>query len=148
MQGASGYVPRSAALYWAEHIEEMDMVEKDHAWRKRVRKPVEVAVITIFLALVVVVIIGYIWKWGWTGLSQKTLWHWLQLLIIPVVLAVGGYLFDYTTSRTEREVAIDRQRQEAVQTFVDKISELLLHEDLRDENYKGEARTIVRAMSE
>ena len=75
----------------------------------------------------------------------RTLWDWLQLLIIPAVLAVGGYLFNYTTSRTEREVATDRQRQEALQTFIDKISELLLHEDLRNPDYKGEARTIIRA---
>lgn len=75
----------------------------------------------------------------------KTLWDWLQLLIIPAVLAVGGYLFNYSTSKTEREVATDSQRQEALQIFIDKISDLLLHENLRDDNYNGEAPTIIRA---
>ncbi|MGZ3611524.1 MAG: hypothetical protein ACXVBU_15830, partial [Ktedonobacteraceae bacterium] len=56
----------------------------------------------------------------------KTLWDWLQLLIIPVVLALGGYLFTYTTGRTEREIASDRQCEEALQAYIDKISELLL----------------------
>ena len=27
---------------------------------------------------------------GWTGFKTKTLWDWMNLLIIPVALAVGG----------------------------------------------------------
>lgn len=55
------------------------------------------------------------------------------------MLAAGGYLFTFTISRnerkaadrrnqTEREIAQDNQREAAVQEYIDKISELLLHE--------------------
>ncbi len=40
----------------------------------------------------------------------KTLWDLLQLLIIPAVLAVGGYLFSLTVSRNEQK-ASDRHNQ-------------------------------------
>ena len=41
----------------------------------------------------------------------KTLWDWMQLLIIPVVLAVAAYLFNLATSHTEHKIAEDKQRR-------------------------------------
>src|SRR5205807_2538226 len=74
---------------------------------------------------------------------------------IPVVLAIGGYLFTLTTSRnerkvadrhnqTEREIAQDNQRAAALQDYIDKMSELLLHEKLRESLPESEARTVAR----
>jgi len=85
----------------------------------------------------------------------KTLWDWLQLLIIPVVLAVGGFVINLTISRgeqeatkqrakTEREIAEDNQREAALQEYIDKMSELLLHEDLRGSDPEKEVRKIAR----
>ncbi len=68
----------------------------------------------------------------------KTLWDWLQLLIIPAVLAVGGYVFTYTTSRN------DRQREAALKEYFEKMSELLLHENLRHSDPDAEVRKIAR----
>src|SRR5205823_13603260 len=73
----------------------------------------------------------------------KTLWDLLQLLIIPVVLTVGGLWFNQRQkereqretdqrAKTEREIAEDNQRQTALQDYIDKISELLLHEHLSE----------------
>ena len=28
---------------------------------------------------------------AWSGFSDKTLWDWLQLLIVPLVLVIGGF---------------------------------------------------------
>ena len=85
----------------------------------------------------------------------KTLWDWLQLLIIPTVLAVGGYVINLTISRgeqeatkqraiTEREIANDNQREATLQGYIDKMSELLLHEKLRQSPQTEEVRTIAR----
>ena len=91
-----------------------------------------------------------------TGLGQKTLWDWLALLIIPTVLAIGGYLFNFTTTRTskeatrqrdqtERDLTSDNQREAALQSYIDKISELLLLEKrLRESQPDDEVRTIAR----
>ncbi len=87
-------------------------------------------VLVVLLALLVVIILGYSFNWSWTGLHGRTLYDWLQLLIIPAVLAVGGYLFNYTTTRaeqrntqlrdqTEQEIASDSQRETALQAYID-----------------------------
>jgi len=85
----------------------------------------------------------------------KTLWDWLQLLIIPAVLAVGGYLFNYTTSKneqqstqlrdqTERDIAADNQREAALQAYIDKMSELLLAQNLRNASEDEEVQKIAQ----
>jgi uncharacterized protein YjbI with pentapeptide repeats len=85
----------------------------------------------------------------------KTLWDLLQLLIIPLVLAIGGFFINLTISRgeqeatrqrakTEREIADDNQKEEAIQTYLNIMSELLLHEKLRDSQQTDEVRTIAR----
>ena len=124
------------------------MVARFRSWWENIRKPRDAVLITLLVVLItlfVVILLGYIFHWDWTGLSQKTLWDWLQLLIIPAVLAVGGYLFIYTTSRneqraieqraqskrdaaekraqTERDIALDNQRETALQSYIDKLSE-------------------------
>jgi len=135
--------------------------------------PVATMMITLLVAVIVLMllsILGYIYNWGWTGLAPyispphpqssdyqrgKTLWDWLQLLVIPVVLAIGGYFFNYTVSRnerkaadqrnqTEREIASDNQREQALQAYIDKMSELLLHENLRESKPEDEIRKIAR----
>lgn len=105
----------------------------------------EVAIIILSLvvltALIVVINLGYRLNWDWAGLRQKTLWDWLQLLIIPAVLAVAGYVINLTISRSEQEatkqwakseqeIALDNQREEALQAYIDKMSELLLKDHL------------------
>src|SRR5260370_34381068 len=42
----------------------------------------------------------------------KTLWDWLQLLIIPLVLAVIALLFNHATTRTEQKIATERYEQD------------------------------------
>jgi ABC-type dipeptide/oligopeptide/nickel transport system permease component len=89
------------------------MAERLHVLWHRIKRPLAVSIIPMFLVgLVVVIVLGYINNWPWTGLSPKahsfqgkTLWDWLQILIIPAVLAVGGYLFNLTVSRNERQAA-------------------------------------------
>ncbi len=95
------------------------------------------------LALIVGIIGGYLFHWNWTGLRQKTLWDWLQLLIIPAVLALAGYVINLTISRSEQEatkqrakteqgIAQDNQRETALQEYIDKMSELVFVNDIGD----------------
>src|SRR5216683_1680943 len=139
------------------------------SWWENICKPRDAVLITLLVVLItlfVVILLGYTFHWDWTGLSQKTLWDWLQLLIIPAVLAVGGYLFYYTASKneqrateqraqserdaaekraqTERDIALDNQRETALQSYIDKLSELLLHEKLRESKPEDEVRKIGR----
>ena len=123
------------------------MIARFRSWWKNTSKTLDVVVIlmlVVLVALVVVIVLGYTNNWSWAGLRGKTLYDWLQLLIIPVVLAVGGYLFNYTTSRTEREIASDQQRGDTLQAYIDSMSALLLEKNLRNSAEEDEVRTIAR----
>jgi len=120
--------------------------------RFRSRGAIVVAVIVLVVAIALIFVEVRVYGTGFTG---KTLWDWLQLLIIPAVLAIGGYLFTFTISRnerkaadthnqTEREIAQDNQREAALQEYIDKMSELLLHEKLRESQPGDEVRKIAR----
>lgn len=81
--------------------------------------------------------------WEWTGFGEKKLWDWMQLLFIPVVLALGGYLF--TLAQDARQQAIEEQRAQdaALQSYFDQMGALLENGDLRDS--ESEARGLARA---
>ncbi|SRR5258708_9209395 len=139
------------------------------SWWQKTSKPLNAVIVTalvVLLALLVVIILGYIFNWPWTGLRERTLYDWLQLLIIPVVLALGGYLFNYTTNRNEqkatqlraqgereaaekqaqaeREIALDNQHEQALQAYIDGMSALLLEKNLRKSGEDDEVRNIAR----
>src|SRR5215472_15235918 len=90
-------------------------------------------------------------KWQWVGFSEKTLWDWLQLLgilAIPLVLALGTLWFStqqsqlsvallkkqhdtaLAMSQQQRDTALalakDQQREATLNTYLDRLSELLL----------------------
>ncbi len=41
---------------------------------------------TLGLAWAVTIVGGYAWHWTWTGYQGNTLWDWLQLLLLPLVI--------------------------------------------------------------
>jgi hypothetical protein len=54
--------------------------------RPRVLKRHVVAVTVLLCALVAVVIAGYLVPWNWTGFEGNTLWDWIQLVAVPLLL--------------------------------------------------------------
>ena len=88
--------------------------------------------------------------------AGKTLWDWLQLagtVAIPVVLAGGGYMLNQREQqraeereKAEQERAAENLREEALQTYFDRISELLLEKNLgQPDMEENPARDIARA---
>ena len=57
------------------------------------------------LFVAVVVFGGYYFEWKWTGYPKRTPWDWVDLSIVPVVLALGGYLFTRSETRRTEEIA-------------------------------------------
>ena len=97
-----------------------------------------VAIAIILVVVIALIIVGY--GFDWTGFKNgynqvtiirtisstnagtvtrteefqpgKALWDWLQLLIIPLVLAVGALLFNFANNRTEQNIAAQRYEQD------------------------------------
>src|SRR5215216_6104596 len=103
----------------------------------------------------------------WTGFRGKTVWDFLQLLIVPLMLAAIGFWFtaqqdarqqqienqraqqaqkiEGQRAEAERELADQRAQDEALQAYLDQMSGLLLERDLRDSAEDSEVRTLARA---
>lgn len=77
------------------------------------------------------------------GARAKTLWDWMDLLLVPGTLAAGAFLLNRWQKQNEIELENDRQRQAMLEAYYDKMSELLLEYKLR-ENKSAEARSIAR----
>jgi hypothetical protein len=103
------------------------------------------------LALIGVIVYGYAAKPGWAGVANKTLWDWLDLLIIPFVLAVGGtvggYFFTRSENRSAQAIAERRAQDQALQEYLNKMSDLLLDDKhpLRESKEDDEVRKLARA---
>jgi uncharacterized protein YjbI with pentapeptide repeats len=91
------------------------------------------------------VICGYLFGWKWTGLPRRTLWDWLDLLIVPAVLAIGGYWFAEQRAKTERHIEAQRTQETALQAFLDQITHSSAYSALRTAPASGHKRAAVRA---
>ncbi|SRR5579884_147138 len=107
-------------------------------------------------AFLTVLIGGYVFNWKWTGFADTTLWNWWQLLIWPVTIAIVGLVFNSKQSETsltvsEREHQTDlriaevRQQEEALQTYLDHLAELLLEKQLRNSLPGSDVQEVARA---
>ena len=148
--------------------------------RKQIKAHPKITILILFLlALSATILIGgYRLNWAWTGFTgeketYRTLYDWMQLLFIPVVLAIAGFWFNHRErkaaemrdeneektanmraieelrfqelhAQTEHEVAQDNQREGALQAYINEMSELLLHENLRKSEKDDEVRNIAR----
>lgn len=83
-------------------------------------------------------------QWGEkTGFQGKTLWDWLQLLIVPALLAGVALLFSVQSAQTQLRVAQDNQREAALQAYIDRMSEHILNDALRT-SADAELRSVAR----
>jgi uncharacterized protein YjbI with pentapeptide repeats len=78
-----------------------------------------------------------------------TLWDWMQLLVVPAVIAAGGVWFNRQQKARDDWVAERRAQDETLQAYLDDIGRLLLDGDhpLRDPDKGGEARVLARAQT-
>src|SRR5450755_2965569 len=119
----------------------------------------------LFLVCVSLVLTAYRFGWTATGFQGKTVWDWLQLLIVPLALALVAIMFNQANTRTERQIAqqrykhdeeiaqqryerdqqiaLDKQQEDLFQAYLDRISELLLKENLRT-SPSEEVRNVAR----
>jgi len=136
--------------------------------------------------LVLLLIGGYYWHWEWTGLDasrgpaknpkapfdyypSKTLWDWMQLLLIPAVLVVAGFLLNSAQQRRERDIAKEnraqdldiadknraqdldiaeaRQQEAALGEYLATMTTLLLDKELRKSAEGDEVRAAARAQT-
>lgn len=92
-----------------------------------------------------------------SGESQKkTPWDYIQLLIVPLILLVLGFGFTYWQNLTSTQVSVqqnltntqiaeDQQQDTILQTYLDKMSDLITNDHLKDPKLGSDARSIAQA---
>jgi len=109
------------------------MEASNSLWQQIRKHWVTILVAIILVAAIVLIVIEIIVNG--TGFQGKTLWDWLQLLgvlAIPVVVGFGAVWFTIRQGKVADAENKDNQREAALQAYIDKISELLLHEHLSE----------------
>ena len=92
-------------------------------------------------------------RWGFRGMTVR---DWLQLLIVPLALVLISFLFtmqqdarqqqtEDQRAQAERRLAEQSAQDEALQAYIDQLSDLLLEKDLRKSDEDSEVRTLARA---
>ncbi len=109
--------------------------------------------LVVVAVLVCLALLGY--QASWTGfpthkgpdgklLPPRLLWDWLDLLIVPVFLAIGAWLLDGSRRKSDQQVETDRQRQKTLEDYLTCMTDLLLKGSLRGPNADNSARAIAR----
>jgi uncharacterized protein YjbI with pentapeptide repeats len=94
----------------------------------------------------------------WTGFAGKTLWDWLQLLVIPLALAAIAFGLNYFAGERDqqredrravrdRAIAADGRREDALRAYLQQMSSLMLERNLRTSQRGSEVQAVARAFT-
>jgi hypothetical protein len=123
-----------------------------------------VAALVVALIVAALIYAGYQLPWvgfgDYTGSKDrfdraKTLWDWMDLLLVPFLLALGAWLLNRSARSRERQaeerrieeqqkVEEDRSREAALQTYLYRMTELI-RDRLRESEPMDTKRSIARA---
>lgn len=150
------------------------MAARLRIWLEKISNQFEVIFFGIlllaFVTVIIIIVCAYLFDWQWTGfvptyvksVSQsstgtpvitytpvpgKSLWDWMTLILADIVTILAAYLTSAYSNRqkeAELQIASDKQRDDALQAYIDKMSELLLEKQLRESQPEAEVRKIAR----
>lgn len=86
----------------------------------------------------------------------KTLWDWISLLIVPLVLALAAFWFNRSENRyalklqermehEAREIESRREQETILQAYLDHMTHLLLDKGLRSSKFGDEVQAVAQA---
>ena len=124
------------------------------------------------LASSVFIVLAYRHRWRWTGFAEtrrtkaededlqraKTLWDWLQLLVVPLALAGLAFLLNNSQSNREQRLegqrerrqeatAADAAREEALRAYLTQMSGLMLDRSLLQSRPGDDVRAVARTVT-
>jgi len=120
------------------------------------RRRVATRVLTFIAALLLVGVVlrGYQYPWtgfgpvGGEGISirpQKTLWDWMQLLLMPLVLAIIAFLFTRAQRDRDTKLSSLQRGADALHNYLDYMTRLLVEQDLTDDSLIERASRVAKA---
>jgi uncharacterized protein YjbI with pentapeptide repeats len=111
----------------------------------RLGRIIMVLIFTVAVIIIVSVLLPLAYQTAWTGFGEqllttgeiqpaRTLWDWMELILIPLVLAVTIFLLNRSSRISEQRIETEHQREEALRVYLDQVAELLLRMDTDNSN--------------
>jgi len=113
--------------------------------------------VLFFLVLAIIVALAQIdYGCDWTGFGRcvvatknnevirpaKSLWDWMNLLIVPTLLAVGAILYNRIEKQNEQRRAEDHLQENVLSAYLDRIATYLLNNKLRSSKVNSAVRDV------
>ncbi len=102
------------------------------AWLKSIDNLVE-NISKILFFLLIFIISFLIWRvfviisnFKWSGFQKKSFWDWLQLLIVPLMLALGAFYLNSAADFRDSQIAQERKQQEILTDYFSKMQDLIV----------------------
>ncbi len=67
---------------------------------------------SLLVAVAVFIFLGYYHEWRWTGFPRKRLFDWIQILVIPVAVAIGTFVLNRAAQRRDNLAQQEQRRRE------------------------------------
>jgi len=84
-------------------------------------------IIIVFIGLLIWFLVPPILNHN-TGLEDKTLWDRLELVVIPLALALIAFWLNNSEKQNARHLALDIQQDKALRSYVDRMADLLMND--------------------
>lgn len=88
------------------------------------------SIIAIFLLFYLIAKTIWLIAPDWSGFREKSFWDLLDLLIVPIALAIIALWFNQQSQRNASEIALEQFRESSLQNYFANISKLMLDRNL------------------
>lgn len=82
---------------------------------------------------------------NWTGFKGKTLWDFLEILVVPIFLAIIAIVFNILSNKNSNRIADNRTQDYTLRNYLDDLSHFLLEEDIYQTDDNSPIRQLLRA---
>lgn len=104
---------------------DIDPIKTIWGWEISLKFILSILVLCIGI-LIVIITSNVISKFKWSGFQKKSFWDWLQLLIVPVILAFGAFYLNAASQIRDDEIADERKQQELLKDYFTKMQNLII----------------------
>uniref|UniRef100_UPI0040488503 pentapeptide repeat-containing protein n=2 Tax=Yoonia sp. TaxID=2212373 RepID=UPI0040488503 len=82
----------------------------------------------LIIPAILVALVWKIWRPNWLGFRDKSLWDWIGVLAVPMVVGFATFLLSAAQAKIER----DRSSENALQRYFGRVTDLALDERLQN----------------
>jgi hypothetical protein len=87
-------------------------------------------ILPLLLLLLIIANVAIVSNWisnfKWSGFQKKSFWDWLQLLIVPLMLALGAFYLSSAADFRDSQIAQERKQQEILTDYFSKMQGLIV----------------------